>query len=145
MHEKYRDMDEWRGQETADIVYEDCGPDHKLTAFLSRYLLPEYSLHERENIKYYLEVKTTTGDCSNRFFVSKAQYNRVRIYIQPCSTDDTLMYVRVDGENGPNNRGASNSSIRDLACLQPWEKKHGDTVLRRPMGLESEGGFDHRS
>ena len=78
MHEKYRDMPDWRGQETADIVYEDCGPDHKLTAFLSRYLLPEHRLHERENIKYYLEVKTTTGDGGNRFFLSKAQYNRVR-------------------------------------------------------------------
>ena len=90
VHEKYRDMPDWKGQETADIVYEDCGPDHKLTAFLSRYLLPDYRLHEHENIKYYLEVKTTTGDCSNRFFVSKAQYNRVRISIMPCSTDHKL-------------------------------------------------------
>ena len=122
-------MDDWRGIETADIVYEDCGPDHKLTAFLSRYLLPGYSLHERENIKYYLEVKTTTGDCSNRFFVSKAQYNRVRICIMPCSTEHKLTYFRVDGENGPEDRRASDGSLCDPASLQPWAKKHGNTVL----------------
>ena len=92
MHEKYHDMDGWSGQETADIVYEDCGPDHKLTAFLSRYLLREYSLHEREDIKYYLEVKTTTLDCSMKFYLSKAQYNRVRICVLPCSTDHKLTY-----------------------------------------------------
>ena len=90
MHENYRDMDDWSGQETADIVYEDCGPDHKLTAFLSRHLLPGYRLHERENIKYYLEVKTTTLDCSTKFYLSKAQYNRVRNCILPCSTDHKL-------------------------------------------------------
>ena len=145
MHEKYRDMGDWSGQETADIVYEDRGPDHKLTAFLSSYLLSGYRLHERENIKYYLEVKTTTLDCSTKFYLSKAQYNRVRIYILPCLTDDMLIYVRVDGENGLNGRRASNSSLCDLASLQSWSKKHGDTVLCRPMGLEIEGGFDHRS
>ena len=139
MHEKYQDMDNWRGLETADIVYEDCGPDHKLTAFLSKYLLPEYSLHARENIKCYLEVKTTTGDCSNRFFVSKAQYNRVRICIVPCSIDNKLTCCRVDGENGPKDRRASNSSLCHLAGLQSWSKKYGDTVLCRPMDLETEG------
>ena len=79
MHEKYRDMHEWRGLETADIVYEDCGPDHKLTGFLSRYGRLRDSLVQGASIRYYLEVKTTTGDCSNRFFLSKAQYLRVRI------------------------------------------------------------------
>ena len=77
--EKYREMEEWKGLETADIVYEDCGPDHKLTGFLSEHLRRRDSLHREANIKYYLEVKTTTGDCSNRFFLSKAQYLRVRI------------------------------------------------------------------
>ena len=87
MHEKYRDMHDWRGPETADIVYEDCGPDHKLTSFLSRRIgieLPRgCSLLEGGNIKYYLEVKTTLGDCGNRFFLSKAQKTRVRICALP--------------------------------------------------------------
>ena len=87
MHEKYRDMEDWRGPETADIVYEDCGPDHKLTGFLSRHLLPGYSICQGANIKCYLEVKTTIGDCSNKFFLSKAQYRRVRICVFPWSKE----------------------------------------------------------
>ena len=84
-------MPDWGGSETADIVYEDCGPDYKLTAFFSSQLR-EYRLHERENIKYYLEVKATTLDCSTKFYLSKAQYNRVRICVQLCSRDHKLTY-----------------------------------------------------
>ena len=134
-------MPDWGGSETADIVYEDCGPDYKLTAFFSSQLR-EYRLHER--IKYYLEVKTTTLDCSTKFYLSKAQYNRVSIYVLPCSTDNKLTYFRVDGENGRCKTGSSNRSLCDLASLQPWAKKHGDTVLCRPMGLDSERGSGDR-
>ena len=144
MHEKYRDMDEWSGSETADIVYEDCAPDRKLTGFLLKYLLPGYSLRERENIKYYLEVKTTIGDCSNKFFLSKAQHLRVRICVLPWSTDHKLIYSRVDEENGPGTRDPSKRSLCDHAGLQSWSKEYDDTVLCRPMGLESERGIDHR-
>ena len=76
MHEKYKDMEEWTGSETADIVYEDEGPDFVLSNAFSEHL-PRDRLKEGAPIKYYLEVKTTTEECSSRFFVSKSQYRRV--------------------------------------------------------------------
>ena len=76
MHEKYKDMEDWTGPETADIVYEDEGPEFVLTNSFSEYL-PKDRLKKGAPIKYYLEVKTTTEECSSRFFVSKAQYRRV--------------------------------------------------------------------
>ena len=76
VHEKYKDMEEWTGSETADIVYEDEGPECVLTNAFSEYL-PKERLKEGAPIKHYLEVKTTTEECSSRFFVSKAQYRRV--------------------------------------------------------------------
>ena len=75
VHQKYRDMEDWTGPETADIVYEDEGPEFVLTDAFSEYL-PKNRLKEGAAIKYYLEVKTTTEDSSSRFFVSKAQYRR---------------------------------------------------------------------
>ena len=76
MHEKYNNMEEWTGAETADIVYEDEGPEFVLTNAFSEYL-PRGRLKEGAPIKYHLEVKTTTEECSSRFFVSKAQYRMV--------------------------------------------------------------------
>ena len=69
-------MEDWTGPETADIVYEDEGPEFVLTNAFLEYL-PKDRLKEGAPIKYYLEVKTTTEDCSSHFFVSKAQYRRV--------------------------------------------------------------------
>ena len=76
VHEKYKDMQEWTGAETADIVYEDQGPEFILTNAFSEDLCRNM-IEEGSPIKYYLEVKTTTEECSSRFFVSKAQYRRV--------------------------------------------------------------------
>ena len=104
-------------------MFEDCGPDRKLTGFLLRYLLPGYSLYEQENIKYYLEVKTTLGDCSNKFFLSKAQHLRTRICVLPWSTDHRLIYSGVDEENGPGTRDPSERSLCDHAGLQSWSKE----------------------
>ena len=70
-------MGPWVGAETADITYEDEG-DYTLTNLLINrgYLLGDY-LDAGARLKYYLEVKTTTKDCGTRFFMSKAQYQRV--------------------------------------------------------------------
>lgn len=73
-HEKYRDMDPWRGPETADIVYKDVGPDYRFTILLESL---GYLRAACAPVTYYLEVKTTKSECETRLFVSKAQYKRV--------------------------------------------------------------------
>ncbi len=78
VHNKYSDMPPWKGAETADIVYEDQSPEYKFTNLLiNNDHLPGHHLAPGPNLKYYLEVKTTTKECGTRFFVSKAQYHRV--------------------------------------------------------------------
>ena len=74
VHDKYRDLDPWNGTETADITYDDINND------LSR-LLDEKGhqvpCDQDRGPKFYIEVKTTTGDCDEPFYVSGAQYRLV--------------------------------------------------------------------
>ena len=80
VHEKYREMEPWRGRETADIVYEDVGPEYRFTALLARLgYLRAATPSPGTVLTYYLEVKTTPHECDTRFYMSKAQYSRVSI------------------------------------------------------------------
>jgi hypothetical protein len=77
----YRHITNWKGRETADIVYEDC--DSKLTEWLDYNCTGSYPAYDYERdfaeqpIEYYFEVKSTTGACGSRFFLSAGQYKRV--------------------------------------------------------------------
>lgn len=82
VHEKYRDMEPWRGGETTDIVYNDVGPDYKLTKLLETRGFPLRGANSP--VTYYLQVKTTKGECGTRLFVSRAQYKRVSHYVREC-------------------------------------------------------------
>ena len=76
VHEKYHDLLPWTGRETADIVYKDQA------SFLTRRLITHGYLTWdwlNKTPTYYLEVKTTTGPCETRFFMSKAQVKRVSL------------------------------------------------------------------
>ena len=75
MHDKYRELTPWRGAETADIVYEDT--DSRMTSVLIARGYLDLDTWAGQCPKYYLEVKTTTGDYDARFYASKAQYKRV--------------------------------------------------------------------
>lgn len=84
IHDKYKNMEPWNGAETADIVYqdgcinEDGVPEYQLSSFLEeKGYLSEGSVRRYGQIKYFLEVKTTTKECESRFFMSRAQYQRV--------------------------------------------------------------------
>ena len=68
-------MPAWNGAETADIVYDDVGGE--FTDLL--YDLGHLSGDPFRVKRYYIEVKTTTGACGTRFFMSKAQYRRVSL------------------------------------------------------------------
>jgi hypothetical protein len=83
VHPDYRDMLPWNGRETSDIVYEDT--DGQLTRLLVElgYLDVIWEGIEPE---YLIEVKTTTGNCADRFFMSTNQYNMVRRYFRKIKT-----------------------------------------------------------
>lgn len=70
-------MDNWQGRETADIVYTDR--DGVLTKFLRDNCTGGFpaGIPDGREIEYFLEVKTTTGECNARFFMSSGQYQLV--------------------------------------------------------------------
>jgi hypothetical protein len=66
----------WNKQETADITYEDA--QGTLTEFFidKGYLKSDAWKGKKPN--YFIEVKTTTRQCSMPLFMSKGQYRMVR-------------------------------------------------------------------
>ena len=75
MHDKYADLSPWVGRETSDITYYDT--DSQLTAVLIEHgYLPREEWEEKTPF-YYLEVKTSTAECNEQFYMSNSQYNRV--------------------------------------------------------------------
>jgi hypothetical protein len=77
-HPEYSDLVPWSGPETSDIVYSDT------TGRLTSQLVATGHLDEQQwflsgrRPKYYIEVKATTMCCETPFYMSKAQYARVR-------------------------------------------------------------------
>ena len=68
-------MPSWNGRETSDIVYRDTN------SHLTRLLIDlEYLdiIWIESEPEYLIEVKTTTGNCADRFFMGNNQYNLVR-------------------------------------------------------------------
>lgn len=77
----YAGITNWTGRETADIVYKDC--DGRLTRWLEENCTGGYPAGSsnrdfaEQPIEYYFEVKSTTGACESRFFLSTGQYKLV--------------------------------------------------------------------
>ncbi|KAL4806048.1 hypothetical protein BDV18DRAFT_160118 [Aspergillus unguis] len=74
VHPDYYDLAAWNGAETADIVYEDTSAS--LTSLLANAGLLGGEM-VGANPRYYIEVKTTTGECESAFYMSRAQYRRM--------------------------------------------------------------------
>ncbi|KAI1467613.1 uncharacterized protein F4812DRAFT_471586 [Daldinia caldariorum] len=75
VHPEYEDMPIWSGIETSDLEYEDV--DSRLTSVLiSKGHLNSGWRGSRP--KYYIEVKTTPGDRDTPFFMSDAQYRKMK-------------------------------------------------------------------
>ncbi len=76
-HQEYADLEPWYGVETSDIVYSD-------EAGIFTTLLREKGYFEdlwrpsMERPNYFIEVKTTTADCAEPFYVNRSQYALVR-------------------------------------------------------------------
>lgn len=80
VHRKYRDLEPWRGAETADLTYQDVHGDFTRLLIAQGYLPAE--VWEVARPTYYLEVKTTMKNRDRPFFVSGSQYQRVSVTIK---------------------------------------------------------------
>lgn len=119
VHPDYRDMSPWTGDEESDIMYTgrcpnlinflvDAAQPHTYPAFLNNGLTTDVNVH--------LEVKTTTGPCSARFFMSKCQYELMQS--KACETTslatppDLFVILRV--------YNLLSGQIRVKAYINPW-------------------------
>jgi hypothetical protein len=75
VHPRYVDLTSWTGSETADIVYSDTLSE--FTAWLIDRGYFENDVWSGATPTYYIEVKTTTGNCDEAFYMSDSQYRRV--------------------------------------------------------------------
>ena len=99
LHAHYAAMANWSGRETADIVYTDISG--KMTRWLRRVCtggFPDQIAKKHDfaecPIEYYLEVKSTTGACGSRFFLSSGQYKLVCDLV--CSENVCALTVLMD-------------------------------------------------
>ncbi|RYP57689.1 hypothetical protein DL769_009334 [Monosporascus sp. CRB-8-3] len=85
-HPEYADMCGWAGAETSDLEYQDEAGT--LTDALVRhgFLADEY---RGRRPRYYIEVKTTPGPCDAPFFMSHAQYEKMKRF----STRDSIYII----------------------------------------------------
>ncbi|KAK3367905.1 hypothetical protein B0H63DRAFT_489977 [Podospora didyma] len=97
-HPEYADIASWNGRETADIMYND--DTGAFTDFLvdKGYLDPE--VWAGAKLKYFFEIKTTTGTCRTPFFMSNHQYSRMQVQsnnnnTQSRQTDGLYVVFRV--------------------------------------------------
>jgi hypothetical protein len=104
IHPKYANMGPWTKRETSDLVYKDNRSSLTTLLIVSGYL--DVGIWAGAKPEYYIEVKTTTGECNDRFFMSGNQYKMVCPCINNYSTlrDSQLCtlanILHIDGENG---------------------------------------------
>lgn len=105
VHPEYADIGHWPGPETADIVYLDK------QSVLTELLIDKGYLAQDQwrglEPEYYIEVKSTTGACDTRFYMSKNQYQRVRIAVLHFCFILTLLQMKdtSNGASGSINQG----------------------------------------
>jgi hypothetical protein len=77
IHPEYRLMGPWPGRhETSDLIYKD--DDSILTTYLIGAGYLDADVWANATPEYLIEVKTTTRDFSDRFYMSRNQYRMVR-------------------------------------------------------------------
>ena len=80
IHPDYSDRGPWPGQrEISDLRFNDT------TSLLTRYLINggylDGDIWSGATPEYFIEVKTTTGECGDRFFMSSNQYILVSAFL----------------------------------------------------------------
>lgn len=120
-------MRPWNGVETADIVYPDTSSS--LTSILvdAGYLDEEWvGTHPT----YYVEVKTTTGECDGAFFMSRAQYRRVCIQCSMFCFERSLLTLYIDGKNAFTATWPGQCRyLFDFPGSPSWEAEYGSASI----------------
>ncbi|EXF75687.1 hypothetical protein CFIO01_04620 [Colletotrichum fioriniae PJ7] len=95
VHPEYVGMSPWSGRETSDIVYQDTS--NRLTALFidKNYLREQPRGSTAGGLKYFIEVKTSTAACETPFYMSKAQYQRMRDQVMTENSDTVYVIFRV--------------------------------------------------
>ncbi len=75
VHPDYTDLQPWNNRETSDFVYDDT--TGKFTAHLIDRGYLSSAEWEGARPKYFIEVKSTTSNCSTPFYMSGNQYDLV--------------------------------------------------------------------
>lgn len=75
MHPDYADLAVWSGRESADIVYNDV--DAALTQWLVAAGLLQGEDWQTARPTYFIEVKSTLGECEREFYMSQNQVDMV--------------------------------------------------------------------
>jgi hypothetical protein len=76
VHPKYSDLQSWGGRETSDIVYSDTSG--VLTGLLINRGYLSQDVWKGTKPDYFIEVKASVSSYDTAFYMSKAQYARVR-------------------------------------------------------------------
>jgi hypothetical protein len=76
VHNRYQNMPEWHGRETADIVYQD--QDSVLTSRLIEKGYLASNRWEGRSPCYFIEVKTTVGAWNTTFYCSQNQFDMMQ-------------------------------------------------------------------
>jgi hypothetical protein len=109
-------MSNWPGKETADITYEDWSG--VLTAILIEKGYLEEQVWGNARPKYFMEVKTTTGEYSDRLYMSSRQYQLVcRTQIPPIQK-----LIMPDARMHFPTKSISPECLHYLPSVQPWSK-----------------------
>ncbi|KFY76045.1 hypothetical protein V499_04130 [Pseudogymnoascus sp. VKM F-103] len=76
VHENYRGLIPWKGRITADIMYNDTAG--VFTKILIEHGYLDGAMWANVQPRYFFIVKTTTEQCSTRFFLSKSEYEMMQ-------------------------------------------------------------------
>jgi hypothetical protein len=95
---------------------------------------------EDERPTYYLEVKKTTRDFSEQFYMSGSQYRRVSSTKKNPKINVANQKTMTDAKNAATATGRSLKSLRHFSSFQPrgknWDSEYIQ-ILSPPDGMEN--------
>jgi hypothetical protein len=148
--DKYQDLQPWYGPKTVDITYPDT--EGKLTELLVG--SGHMSVEQREkqqalnklfagagNLKYYIEVKTTTRTAEEKFPLSGPQYSRV-CYITQDSLRESLTARKQMQDMSNTNLFGSRSIYVIFRVYSLGKPNIGMKIYLDPEELRRDGKLD---
>ncbi|KAI0447658.1 hypothetical protein F4803DRAFT_573525 [Xylaria telfairii] len=123
VHQDYAAMEPWTGNEKADLEYNDC------EGVLTKLLIDKGHLDKESWVGrkpyYYIEVKSTTKACEAPFYMSKAQYTRMK-----------------NIANGPRDTGERDEIYVVFRVFNLGMDSIGCTIYVDPESMRAQGALD---